>query len=550
MAPTPGILYVTMEPKSTLTSAQFHDWYNNEHGPLRLRLPFVQNGFRYRATDLDGPGKGKHEWMAVYDLTDTVDLTREPYMKLRGPPVQSQRERDLRPHVDIDRRTFDLIRSWEAKDLKPLDDVKSTDGNVMVSVCFKLKPDATGEELDKWYNEEHIDMLMKVPGWRRSRRFVTSPIDGKSETEYLALHEYAPENGLGGKEFQAAVSTEWAKKIADEKVANRTRRVYDLYYTFGPAPRDISVLANGDLKVWDAQAIQTKTIPGPEGGAVESYVTTKDGVELPYRLEGSSDPNAPLIVLSNSILVDWHIWDDFIEAFFNHEQNKKYRVLRYLTRGRRSACGDQPITVDLLASDIIALLDALRVPQAAAAVGVSLGGATVLNVGLNYPDRVPRFMSCDTSAKSPAGNKKAWSDRIAVSEKEGAKSQSGEPIVGDELAEMTTRRWFVKESYNGGELEKKLEKVKAMVANNPLEGFKRSVQALWEYDMQPQLKGYSGKGAFLVGSGDGVLPNSMKEMAASLGNGADFTIVEGAGHLPMVEKPEEVAKAVTKLLSG
>jgi len=545
----PGILYVTMQPGKDLPSTQFHDWYNNEHGPLRLRLPFVKNGFRYRATDLDGPAKGKHEWMAIYDMTDLNGLNGDEYMKLRGPPHQSQRERDVRPHVDIDRRSYEFVSERSIPNFKKLEDIGGEkEGNVVVHVGITPNNEITPEELTRWYDEEHIDMLSKVPGWRRTRRFKTSPLDKKDETEYIALHEYAPQNGLGGPEFQAATSTDWAKKI--KAAVELRRRVYEHYYTFGPAPRDLSSPID-----WDAPPLQTKTTSAGQSGrpVVESYITTHDGAQLPYRLEGSSDPDAPVIVCSNSILVTYGIWDNFVNAFFSKSENKKYRVLRYLTRGRSSNAGSGMVSVDKLGDDIVELLDALRVPKAALIIGVSLGGATVLNVGLRHPDRVERFIACDTNAKSPAGNSKAWKERIEMAEKEGASAQvaSGEtqPIVGEELAEITTRRWFVKESYDGGAMEKECHRVKDMVRTNSLEGFRQSVQALWEYDMEPQMKGCKVKGAFLVGSGDGVLPGTMRKMAEDLAGGVQCTVIEGAGHLPMVEKPEQVAEVVTKMLS-
>jgi pimeloyl-ACP methyl ester carboxylesterase len=371
--------------------------------------------------------------------------------------------------------------------------------------------------------------------------------------EYLALHEYEPKNGLGGEEFKAATSTPWAKEIASHVVQKKERRVYSLYYTFGPAPRDLSVLSNEELVPFTSTDGLTTTIPTSlsSRGAIESYITTKDGVDLPYRLEGSPDPNAPCIVLSNCILVTHGIWDAFIKVFLSHPQNSKYRILRYLSRGRSSKCGTKPITVDLLASDIIALLDALRIPQAAAIIGVSLGGATVLCTALKYPDRINAFISCDTSAKSPAGNQKTWSDRIAIAEQEGATAQEGgEAIVGEKLAELTVRRWFVPKSYEIADLVPDLERVKDMVRTNSLEGFKKSVQALWEYDLTHLMRGSKIKGAFFVGGGDGVLPGAMKKMAESYGDsGADYVVIEDAGHLPMVEKPKEFAEAVTKFLA-
>ncbi|KAG0650087.1 hypothetical protein D0Z07_3483 [Hyphodiscus hymeniophilus] len=546
-----------MQPRSSLSNAEFHDWYNNEHGPTRLRLPFIENGFRYRASDISSsspPSETNPEWMAVYDITDMAELTKDTYLRLRDPPVKSQRESDTMAKIKVDRKLYDFIESRISPAFKELDRVEIEGaGNVMVAVLSTLHPGADKKaELERWYREEHIDMLSKIPGWLRTRRFVTSSIDSNAPIEYLALHEYAPKNGLDGSEFKAATTTKWCAEINTNTVKTKIRRVYDLYYTFGPAPRYLAPgLQNWELS--DPASSKTKIYPDGFGdsGAVESWVTTADEVELPYRLEGSSEADAPLIVLCNSILVDWRIWDGFLTTFFAAPGNKKYRVLRYLTRGRFSKCGTKPINVDVLASDIIAILDALRVKKAAAVIGVSLGGATTLNTALKYPDRVGCFVSCDTSSKSPAGNSKAWGDRIAIADREGASAPSGEKIVGEELAEVTTRRWFVKESYNGGDLENTIGEVKEMVKTNSFEGFKRSVEALFEYDLKEEMKASEVKGMFVVGGGDGVLPGTMKEMAASYGkNGTRYEVIEGAGHLPMVEKPKEFAEVVSGFMAS
>lgn len=547
-----------MQPKAGLPEEQFHDWYNNEHGPTRLRLDFCTNGFRYRANDYNGgsPSEEKPEWMAIYDITDMSELTKDTYLRLRGPPVKTPREAETMKQIKVDRKLYDFVESRESAEFKKLEEVENEGrGNVIVAVFLELK-DGEGmkEQLDKWYREEHVDMISKVPGWLRTRRFVTSSIDPDAPMEYMSLHEYAPENGLAGPEFKAATTTPWAAEIGSKVVKDKRRRVYDLYYTFGPAPRYLSPTISDWSSTDPTTPILTKTIStsaNTEAGAIESFITTPDGVTLPYRLEGSQDPNAPLIVLCNSILTTYGIWDDFVTSFLSKPENKKYRILRYLKRGRFAACGEKAITVDLLAADIIALLDALRVKKAAAVIGVSLGGVTTLNVALKYPDRVERFISCDTSSKSPAGNSKAWSERIALAEKEAATASSGEPVVGQELAEITTRRWFVKESYENLALAPKLEAVKQMVASNSLEGFRHSVKALWEYDLKEGMKTAEVKGMFLVGGSDGVLPKTMEDMAGAYGKGgAKFEVIEGAGHLPMVEKPQEFAKVVAGFLNS
>ncbi|KAH6644244.1 Alpha/Beta hydrolase protein [Boeremia exigua] len=555
---TPGILYVTMQPKEGLADAKFHDWYQNEHGPNRLRLPFCNNGFRYRATDLDAPGsKEKPEWMAIYDFDELEWLAREPYQRLRSAPVQTQRERDTMAQIFVDRRSYDLLGEWSGPDFADLQKVEGEGvQNVMIAVSFTLQ-DGEGkeDEIKRWYEDEHVGLLQKVPGWRRTRRFVTSYMDleanPKLQKEFLALHEYAPENGLAGPEFKAATTTKWCEKIYADVVADRKRRVYELYYTFGAAQRDLASLSSPDAVPAESEYGLFKTYPAhaspSKRAVIESKITTPDGVHLDYRLEGSADPDAPLLVLSNSILVDYTIWDDFVEHFIGLAP--QYRVLRYNTRGRTALPSDSitPVTIDVLADDVITLLDALRA-KTASIVGVSLGGATSLNVALEYPQRITSFIGCDTNAYAPPTNAAAWNERVAMAEKEGLVS-SGEAVVGEELAEITTRRWFVAESYADAGLAPKLAHVKQLVKTNSLAGFRAGVRALHAYDIRGKMAAYEGKGAFLVGAGDGVLPKTMKEnMAEKLGKGVELKVVDGAGHLPMVEKPAEVAQFVAQFL--
>jgi pimeloyl-ACP methyl ester carboxylesterase len=496
--------------------------------------------------------------MAIYDFDELEWLTREPYQRLRSAPVQTQRERDTMKQIFVDRKSYDLLGEWSGSDFKDLQKVENEgEQNVMIAVSFVLQ-DGEGkeEELKKWYEEEHVPLLQKVPGWRRTRRFVTSYIDLQANSalqkEFLALHEYAPQNGLGGPEFQKATTTEWCDKIYKDVVKDRKRRTYDLYYTFGAAQRDLKSLESPDAFQAESQDGLFKTYPShvaKEGRPIiESAITTPDGVNLSYRLEGSTDPSAPLLVLSNSILVDYGIWDDFVTHFLS--LSPQYRILRYNTRGRSTLPSNtiSPITISTLTDDVITLLDALRAKQASI-IGVSLGGATALNTALEYPHRITSFIACDTNAFAPPTNAKAWNERVEMAEQENLTSTAGEVLVGESLAEITTRRWFVSENYDDASLAPKLERVKQMVKNNSLPGFRDSVKALHQYDIRDKMASYKGKGAFLVGAGDGVLPKTMKEnMADKLGDGVELKVVQGAGHLPMVERPEEVARFVKEFL--
>lgn len=543
---TPGLLYVTMQPRPSLPAAQFHDWYNSEHGPLRLRLPFVTNGFRYRAVDDVDP-----EWVALYDITDMDELTRETYLALREDGIKTPREKATMAQIAVDRKLYDLLQDEKAADFQPLEDQPDTSvaGNVLISNTSTVPADpAKEDDLKRWYKEEHIPMLARVPGWRRSRLFTTASIDPNARKEFVALHEFAAQNGLGGAEHKAAMDTPWRNRIA-ETLTSKTRRVYNWAYTFGPAPRELSSLASADtIGPWSSNDGRTRTLPDPANPAVESFITTSDGVDLPYRLEGSTNPEAPVIVLSNSILVDYTIWDSFVKTFLSDERNRKFRVLRYNTRGRSAAAGDTPVNIDVLAGDIIALLDALRIPEAIL-IGVSLGGVTVLNTSLLHPSRVKTFISCDTNSSAPETNRKAWNDRAAMAEAEGATdATTKEPIIGNELSEVTVRRWFTPQSY---ETQPDVPaRITDVVRANSLTGFKKAMQALCAYDVRDRMQKATVKGLFVAGDSDGVLPKTMAQMAADLKveGGAELKIVPGAGHLPMAEQPKAFAGVVNEYL--
>jgi pimeloyl-ACP methyl ester carboxylesterase len=540
-----GILYVTMQPHSSLPPEQMQDWYQNEHGPGRLRLPFFPNGFRYQAND-----NLQHEFMAIYDVSDMQNLLAPEYTTLRQSPKQSQRERDTMKQIDVDRRFYDLGAAQASPEFSPLEGIEheGKTGNIMIAAHITLKDNSQRGEYERWFDEEHVPLLAKVPGWRRSRRFVTSSLEPDKEFEVLGLHEYALENGLGGPEFKAALNTPWRDRIF-ENVKDKKRREWKLFYTFGPAPRDLAS-PTSDFEFGQGT---TRTLLNGAGGskAVESYITTPDNVKLNYRLEGNPDPQAPIIVLVNSVLVDYGIWDDFLQDFLSRSENKKYRVLRYNARGREAAIGDTPVTVDLLAKDVTTLLDALRVPRAAAVIGVSLGGATTLDVALKYPSRLASFIACDTNSSAPASNSKAWDERVDMAAKEAATSSTGEPIVGENLAEITVRRWFVKDSYVDAAKSKDIERVKTYIMTNSLEGFRKGVKALHQYDFKEEMKSAKTRGLFVSGAGDGVLPQTMKAMAEGYGDGkSELKLIESAGHLPMVEQPKAFADVVTTFLNG
>ena len=151
----PGMLYVTMKPAETLPAAQFHDWYNNEHGPMRLRQPFIKNGFRYRATV---QAKDLPEWLAIYDIADMAEMVKQPYIGLRQPPIQSQRERDTMKQITVGRKFFDFIDGRQSNAFTPLEDVAAEGEQRILISSHILDP---GDD----YPNRFFASLSTSPGW-------------------------------------------------------------------------------------------------------------------------------------------------------------------------------------------------------------------------------------------------------------------------------------------------------------------------------------------------------------------------------------------------
>ncbi|KAF8829458.1 hypothetical protein HHX47_DHR3000757 [Lentinula edodes] len=106
----------------------------------------------------------------------------------------------------------------------------STNPSFLVSVA--LSPTLEAEtDFNAWYEEEHISLLSKVPGWQACRRFslvdFESTVNSVSPPRYLALHAYKDLDGFTTSQFKAATNTSRRTKVMKEIVASE-RHVYRL----------------------------------------------------------------------------------------------------------------------------------------------------------------------------------------------------------------------------------------------------------------------------------------------------------------------------------
>ena len=53
------------------------------------------------------------EWMALYDVTDMAAMNTETYLRLRGPEVKTDREKETMAQIKVDRKLYDYISGRE-----------------------------------------------------------------------------------------------------------------------------------------------------------------------------------------------------------------------------------------------------------------------------------------------------------------------------------------------------------------------------------------------------------------------------------------------------
>ena len=117
-----------------------------------------------------------------------------------------------------------------------------------------------------------------------------------------------------------------------------------------------------------------------------------NGVELYYEMAGAG----PNLVLIEGLGVATWIWEKQVPAFSKH-----FTTLIYDNRGAgKSEKPAGPYSISLMADDLAALLDSLKIPRAHI-LGISMGGFIAQDFALRYPQKVDRLILVATSAGGP-----------------------------------------------------------------------------------------------------------------------------------------------------
>ncbi|MCU4654666.1 alpha/beta hydrolase [Roseibacterium sp. SDUM158016] len=192
------------------------------------------------------------------------------------------------------------------------------------------------------------------------------------------------------------------------------------------------------------------------------------------------------------------------------------------------------------ASDIGGLAeDVLKnAPQHFALAGLSMGGIVAMEVIRRAPDRVARLALLDTNprAELPAVRARRGPQIEAVRAGHLAR------IMRDELKPN-----YIADTPDRAAI---LDLCMAMALDLGPEVFERQSIALRDRpDQQDTLRGVSVSALILCGREDRLCPVERHELMHALIPGSDLVIVEGAGHMPTLERPEETTAALARWLA-
>lgn len=182
------------------------------------------------------------------------------------------------------------------------------------------------------------------------------------------------------------------------------------------------------------------------------------------------------------------------------------------------------------------LLDVL--PDRFALAGLSMGGIVAMEVLRRAPGRVTRLALMDTNPLAETPQSAAQYEPLIIGAKAGRL---------DEMITQMIRPDFLAPGPGRAEV---LALVRQMAADLGPEVFVRQVRALQRRrDNQAALRRCKVPALVLCGAHDGLTPVKRHRFMAELIPQASLCILEGAGHLPTLEAPGEVCRALREWLA-
>ncbi|SEQ47190.1 alpha/beta fold hydrolase [Lentzea albida] len=255
---------------------------------------------------------------------------------------------------------------------------------------------------------------------------------------------------------------------------------------------------------------------------------TVNGITIGYDDEGAGDD---VLVLVHGHPFDRTMWRPQVEHF----SRAGWRVIAADLRGYGETTvvsGTTPLST--FASDLAALLDHLGVERFVLG-GLSMGGQIVLECARTFPERLRGLVLADTFAQAE------------TEEGRRARNDMAERLLREGMAGYAIEvRWKMVAPHN----PVVAEFVSQLMHNAPPEGAAAALRGRAERpDYTETLATITVPTLVIVGSDDEYTPVGDAEYMHERVPGSTLVVVEGAAHMPNLERPEVFNRAVEDLLA-
>lgn len=245
------------------------------------------------------------------------------------------------------------------------------------------------------------------------------------------------------------------------------------------------------------------------------------------------DNKNPPVLFVHGFPFDHYMWDEQVKLL-----SKDYYCVRYDVRGLgNSLAGDGQFTIEMFVDDLESIIDGLELNKPVLC-GLSMGGYISLRAAERMQEKFKALILCDTKTAADDNGGKLKRAAAIKQINTGGFESFVESFVPNCFGEQ-----FVKESKSNYEVVMNRSK-----KNNPL-GVKGCLLAMaGRTDTTDSLKNINLPALIICGSEDKLSPpETMKSIADQIPN-SKFAMIEEAGHMTPVEKPEIVATAIKQFL--
>jgi 3-oxoadipate enol-lactonase len=254
-------------------------------------------------------------------------------------------------------------------------------------------------------------------------------------------------------------------------------------------------------------------------------------IQINYELSGKK--GAPVVVLSHSLACSLVMWNPQMDDLSPH-----FQVLRYDMCGHgHSDVTPGPYTIELLAEDVIGLLDALGIDRVHF-VGLSVGGMIGQSLALNHPKRLRSLALCDTAPAVPQEAQPIWQERIERTREKGMESQVNE----------TMERWFTPAFLKQNPPMVGL--IRKQILATPVAGYLGCAEAIRKLNYLNRLSEIKLPTLIMVGEDDPGTPVSASQAIHERIPDSRLVILPSARHLSNVEQAEAFNAALLAFLKN